>query len=159
MTIAAAALLVAMLGATPLYGQHGHGSEGVGTAHMETSCLPAVQAKFDRALALLHNFWYARALTMFEEIQKDDPACGMAYWGAAMTYNHPFWDAPSPEDLAAAWAHAQKGLAARSQNDRERMYIQAVAALYKDGGAGHEAVARRGLRRADGRDLREVSGR
>ena len=39
----------------------------------------------------------------------------------------------------AAWAHAQKGLAARSQNDREHMYLLAVAALYKDGGAGHEA--------------------
>ncbi len=72
---------------------------------------------------------------MFEEIEQADPACAMAYWGAAMTYNHPFWDAPTPEDLAAAWAHAQKGLAAKSQNDREHMYLLAVAALYKDGGA------------------------
>jgi hypothetical protein len=42
--------LVASLGATGLLAQHGHGSEGVGKAHMETSCAPAVQAKFDRAL-------------------------------------------------------------------------------------------------------------
>ena len=103
---------------------------------METSCAPAVQAEFDRALALLHNFWYARALTQFQEIQKADPECAMAYWGAAMTYNHPFWDAPSPEDETAAWAHVQKGLKARSQNDREHMYLLAVAALYKDAGAG-----------------------
>ena len=130
------AALVASLGATSLVAQHGHGSEGVGTAHMDTSCAPAVQAQFDRALALLHNFWYARALTRFQEIQKADPDCAMAYWGAAMTYNHPFWDAPSPEDLSAAWAQVQKGLNARSQNDRERMYLLATAALYKDGGAG-----------------------
>jgi tetratricopeptide (TPR) repeat protein len=133
---------VGILCASSLYAQHGHGSEGVGTAHMETSCLPAVQAKFDRALALLHNFWYARALTMFEEVQQADPACAMAYWGAAMTYNHPFWDAPTPQDLAAAWAHAQKGLAAKSQNDRERMYLLAVAALYKDAGVGTTKAAR-----------------
>jgi hypothetical protein len=128
--------LGASLGATGLLAQHGHGSEGVGKAHMETSCAPAVQAKFDRALARLHNFWYARALTQFEEIQQADPDCAMAYWGAAMTYNHPFWDQPTPQDLAAAWAHVQKGLAARSQNERERMYLQAVAALYKDADAG-----------------------
>src|SRR5262245_28722933 len=127
-------MLVASLGATGIRAQHGHGSEGVGTAHMDTSCAPSVSARFDRALALLHNFWYARALTLFQEIQKADPECAMAYWGAAMTYNHPFWDQPSREDLAAAWAEVQKGLEAKSQNDRERMYLLAVAGLYKDGG-------------------------
>jgi hypothetical protein len=127
---------MAALSAAGLVAQHGHGSEGVGTAHMETSCAPAVQATFDRALALLHNFWYARALTQFLEVQKADPDCGMAYWGAAMTYNHPFWDAPTRQDLSAAWAYAQRGLKAKSQNDREHMYLLAAAALYKDGGAG-----------------------
>jgi tetratricopeptide (TPR) repeat protein len=129
------ALLVAAQGGA-LLAQHGHGSEGVGRAHMETSCVPAVQARFDRALALLHNFWYARALTQFQDIQRDDPECAIAYWGAAMTYNHPFWDAPSPADETAAWAHVQRGLTAKSQNDRERMYLLATAALYKDAGAG-----------------------
>jgi tetratricopeptide (TPR) repeat protein len=130
------AILLASVGVTALLGQHEHGSEGVGTAHMEISCAPAVQARFDRALAVLHNFWYARALTQFQDIQKADPECAMAYWGAAMTYNHPLWDAPTPEDTAAAWAYVQKGLTARSQDDREHMYLLAVAALYKDGGAG-----------------------
>ena len=130
------ATLIASLGVTGLLAQHGHGSEGVGKAHMETSCAPAVQARFDRALAVLHNFWYARALTQFQEIQKADPDCAMAYWGAAMTYNHPFWDDPSREDEAAAWAYVQKGLKARSQNDREHMYLEAVAALFNNAGAG-----------------------
>jgi len=30
---------------------------GLGHAHMDTSCSPEVSADFDRALALLHNFW------------------------------------------------------------------------------------------------------
>src|SRR5262245_62119639 len=115
------ARLVAAVGVTSLAPQHGHGSEGVGTAHMNISCAPAVQSRFDRALALLHNFWYARALTQFQEIQKADPECAMAYWGAAMTYNHPLWDQPSPEDEKAAWAYVRQGLKARSQNDREHM--------------------------------------
>jgi len=31
--------------------------EGLGHAHMNISCSHRVDAKFDRALALLHNFW------------------------------------------------------------------------------------------------------
>jgi hypothetical protein len=68
---------------------------GTGRAHMDTSCSPAVAPMFDRALALLHNFWYSRALESFQQVSSADPECAMAYWGAAITYNHPFWDAPS----------------------------------------------------------------
>jgi tetratricopeptide (TPR) repeat protein len=140
------ATLMASVAATALLAQHGHGSEGVGTAHMEISCAPAVRGSFDRALAVLHNFWYARALTQFQEIQKADPECAMAYWGAAMTYNHPFWDQPSQEDETAAWAQVQKGLNAKSQSDREHMYLLAVAALYKDAGAGTKQSRDEGYR-------------
>src|SRR5215467_10021007 len=77
--------------------------EGLGRAHMQTSCLPAVSADFDRGLALLHNFWYARAFERFTQVSREDPQCAMAYWGAAMTYNHPFWDPPTQSDEADAW--------------------------------------------------------
>jgi tetratricopeptide (TPR) repeat protein len=107
---------------------------------MDTSCAPAVAAKFDRALALLHNFWYARALEGFRQVSSDDPECAMAYWGAAMTYNHPLWDAPSATDETAAWGLVQKGLAAKEVSPRERLYLNSVAALFKDGGAGPKAA-------------------
>jgi tetratricopeptide (TPR) repeat protein len=114
--------------------------EGLGHVHMETACSPSVAASFDRALALLHNFWYARALAAFNEVTQADPECGMAYWGAAMTYNHPFWDAPTQAEEAAAWALVQKGRQATEQSPRGRMYLDAVAALYKDAGAGPKAA-------------------
>jgi hypothetical protein len=110
--------------------------EGLGRAHMETSCAPEVVTEFDRGVALLHNFWYARALERFNQVIKNDPECAMAYWGAAMTYSHPFWDPPSQADEAAAWALVRKGLMAQEASDRERLYLSAVAALYKDAGAG-----------------------
>jgi len=109
---------------------------GVGQVHMDTSCLPSVSANFDRALALLHNFWYGRALEDFNEIIRADQECAMAYWGAAMTYNHPFWDAPTQEDESAAWALVQKGMRATKKTGREKMYLDAVAELYKDAGTG-----------------------
>jgi hypothetical protein len=80
---------------------------------MDTSCSTAVAAQFDRPVALLHNFWYVRAFERFNQIAKNDPECAMAYWGAAMTYNHPFWDPPSRADETAAWALVQKGRSAR----------------------------------------------
>jgi hypothetical protein len=62
----------------------------MGHAHMDISCSPAVSSDFDTGLALLHNFWYSRALSTFDQIIEADPECAMAYWGAAMTYNHHF---------------------------------------------------------------------
>lgn len=108
----------------------------MGRAHMDTACSAAVANEFDRALALLHNFWYVRALERFNQVAKNDPDCAMAYWGAAMTYNHPFWDPPSQADEAAAWALVQKGLSAKEASPREKLYLNAVSALYKAGGTG-----------------------
>jgi tetratricopeptide (TPR) repeat protein len=115
---------------------------------MEISCSLAVAAKFDRALALLHNFWYRRALEGFQQVSNVDPACAIAYWGAAMTYNHPFWDAPSSADETAAWSLVQKGLAAQKMSPREKLYLNAVAALFKDAGAGPKAARDEGYRDA-----------
>ena len=130
----------ASAGVTQETQEHSHSSaiagEEVGHVHMDISCPPAVAAEFDRALALLHNFWYARALEGFQRVSNEDPECAMAYWGAAMTYNHPFWDPPSPTDETAAWALVQKGILAHESSAREKLYLAAVAALYKNGGAG-----------------------
>jgi hypothetical protein len=132
--------------------EHAHGSpgseEGLGRVHMQISCSPAVAAKFDRALALLHNFWYRRALEGFQQVSNVDPECAIAYWGAAMTYNHPFWDGPSSADEAAAWGLVQKGLAAKKMSPREKLYLNAVAALFKDAGAGPKAARDEGYRDA-----------
>ena len=112
---------------------------GLGHVHMDTSCSPSVSADFDRALAMLHNFWFARALEAFKKVIQADPQCAMAYWGAAMTYNHPFWDAPTREDESAAWALVQKGRQTTKKTPREEMYLDAVAALYEDAGAGSKS--------------------
>jgi hypothetical protein len=107
---------------------------------MDISCSRAVSRNFDIALALLHNFWYPRALSTFNQIIQADPECAMAYWGSARTYNHPFWDAPTQADEQDAWALVQKGIKAKEKSPRERMYIDAVAALYRDGGAGKKSA-------------------
>src|ERR1700757_496308 len=132
--------------------EHMHASarpeEGLGHVHMDTSCAPEVAAKFDRALALLHNFWYRRALEGFQQVSNADPECAIAYWGTAMTYNHPFWDAPSATDETLAWGLVREGLAAKKMSPREKLYLNAVAALFKDVGAGPKAARDEGYRDA-----------
>ena len=136
--LAACVLMLSIAPAT-LYAQTTRAPErpiaGLGHAHMDITCAPEASGDFDRSLALLHNFWYARALTAFTEVARRDPDCAMAYWGAAMTYNHPFWDAPTKAEEAAAWALVQKGLGAKRKSPRETAYLAAVGALFKDAGA------------------------
>jgi hypothetical protein len=141
---AALGLAGGVIGTPRLNAQPTHPREppihGLGHVHMDTSCAPSVSVAFDRALALLHNFWYARALTTFTEVIQVDPQCAMAYWGAAMTYNHPFWDAPSPADVAAARALVQQGLHTPKASPREQRYLAAVAALYQGAGSGGKSA-------------------
>jgi hypothetical protein len=139
--LATSVLAVATLAqGKPLQHPYPGSDEGFGRVHMDISCPQAVAAEFDRALALLHNFWYVRALERFNQVLKDDPGCAIAYWGTAMTYNHPFWDPPSQADETAAWALVQKGLSAPEASAREKLYLAAVAALYKDAGAGSKSA-------------------
>jgi tetratricopeptide (TPR) repeat protein len=138
--LAISALAVAIPVQDKQYPRPSSGSgEGLGRVHMDISCAPSVTAEFDRALALLHNFWYVRALERFNQVLKNDSGCAMAYWGAAMTYNHPFWDPPSQADETTAWTLVQKGLLAPEASAREKLYLVAVAALYKDAGAGSKS--------------------
>jgi hypothetical protein len=140
----AGCLLMLSIAPATLYAQTTRAPErpiaGLGHAHMDITCAPEASGDFDRSLALLHNFWYARALTAFTEVARRDPDCAMAYWGAAMTYNHPFWDAPTKAEEAAAWALVQKGLGAKRKSPRDTAYLAAVAALYKDAGAAPKSA-------------------
>lgn len=107
-------------------------AEGIGRVHMPISCA-RVQDEFDRGLALLHSFWYDRALDVFDDVIANDPRCRIAYWGAAMTYNHPLWAPPTNDDVAAALKYLHRGSAAPEYNAREAGYFHAVTTVFGDG--------------------------
>jgi tetratricopeptide (TPR) repeat protein len=102
----------------------------------ENSGAPAAQEPFLRGLALLHNFEYPRAAEAFRQAQAADPGFAMAYWGEAMTYNHPIWmeqDAAAARSALARLAPDREARIARGRTDRERGLLEAVEILY---GAG-----------------------
>jgi hypothetical protein len=108
--------------------------ERLGTVSFSVSCAPAVRAPFNRGVALLHDFWYEEAQRQFEEIEKADPACAMAHWGAAMSSFHQIWNRPDENAIAHGWAEIQKAQSL-AKTDRERAYIAALADFYRPGKA------------------------
>ena len=106
----------------------------VGQAHFATSCSAPAQQQFDRAVAMLHSFWYPEAAKSFAAIGETDPSCAMAQWGVAMSVWYPLWYPPSEAMLKIGSAAVEKARSIGAKTDRERDYIEAIAAFYKDWG-------------------------
>ena len=129
---AAAVLLTAPARAQQEHAHAHGGSETLGTVDFPTSCRPEVAAAFTRATALLHSFGYEESRKGFEDVARQDPQCGIAYWGVAMTYYHPIWAPPTAADLAAGRAAAEKAAQVGAKTDRERAFIAAIGAFYRE---------------------------
>ena len=133
------AVMVILFLAHPLAAQvdqHEHHAampERLGTVSFPISCNANAQARFTRAVALLHSFWYEEAEKAFVETAKADPACGMAWWGAAMSNYHQVWPSPySPAELTRGIAAAAKAESIGAKTAREKGYIGAMATFYRD---------------------------
>ena len=109
-------------------------NEKLGTVSFPTSCAASQQKAFDRGVALLHDFWYAKAEQQFKDIVAADPTCAIAYWGEAMTLWHQIWDRPDAETMQSGLALVQKGQKLGAKTQRERDYIDALAVFYQNSG-------------------------
>jgi tetratricopeptide (TPR) repeat protein len=106
-------------------------AERLGTVSFPVSCVPAVQARLTRGVALLHDFWYQEAQRQFEEIAKADPDCAMAHWGVAMSLFHQIWDRPDAATVAHGWREMQSAQAHPAKTPREREYVAALSGFYQ----------------------------
>ena len=75
-----ALILTLTSGAIAAQETHDHGiPEKLGKVSFPISCSPAVQADFNRGIALLHSFAYAPANAAFQKVATQDPKCAMAH--------------------------------------------------------------------------------
>jgi tetratricopeptide (TPR) repeat protein len=113
--------------------QHGNG-EKLGTVRFATSCNEAAQKEFNRAVALLHSFQFSHAIDGFHAVLGKDAACGIAYWGIALSdWSNPF--APGMKEksqLQAGRESAERGKTVGAKTERERAYVASVGKLYSD---------------------------
>src|SRR6478735_3791789 len=131
------ALLVALAVGGPAHADddhaHMHGDH-LGKVSFQTSCDPKVQPAFERAVAMLHSFWYSAGEQAFRDVLKDDPQCAIADWGiASLLMSNPLaGQGASPKGAEQAQAALDAGRRLPIGTERERDYLDAVAAYYRD---------------------------
>jgi hypothetical protein len=112
-----------------------HADETLGTVHFRTSCSPAVQPAFDRAVALMHSFQFGRAIHGFRAVLARDPDCTIADWGMALSrWSNPFAGYKSAVQLGEGLTAVEAARLRMPGTAREQAYIDAVAHLYVDSG-------------------------
>lgn len=100
------------------------------------TAVPAAQEAFVEGMLLLHLFEYPLAREQFLLAQELDPDLALAYWGEAMTFNHPIWD---EQDLPAARAALLKlgatpeARLASTRVPQEQGLLAAIELLYGPG--------------------------
>ncbi len=113
----------------------------LGELHIQFTGSPEAMPHFEKGLKLLHNFEYDDARDEFVKAQELDSTLVMAYWGEAMTHNHPLWRQQDYEDGQAALgklAETADERATLAKTDLERDFLQAMEIMYGPNGAKKE---------------------
>ena len=108
----------------------------LGTVHFPNSGSEAAQAAFQRGVAALHSFWYEEAGEAFKNAQEIDPEFALAYWGEAVSHNHPLWseqDISAARDVLKRFGDTRAERRAKTPTERERLYMDTVEVLYGPG--------------------------
>ena len=105
----------------------------LGKIDFPNSGAPEAQADFLEGVLFLHNFEYADAARSFKKAQEKDPDFVMAYWGEALTHNHPLWMQQDRDAAMEVLERLGKTVEARMETaptQREKDYLYAVETLY-----------------------------
>ncbi len=106
---------------------------GLGNTTFENSGSMKAQEEFSRGILLLHSFEYVDAREAFAEARRIDPDFAMAYWGEAMTHNHPIWMQQDTEDgrrVLEELAPDVEGRLKKAPTQREKDYLLTLETLY-----------------------------
>src|SRR2546423_10570846 len=107
--------------------------EKLGRVKFPITCRPAVQAEFERAVALLHSFAYSAAEASFRHVAATDPQCAIAPWGVAMATFHQLWDPPiTPAALSVGRQEILRTEEITARSERERSFIEALRLVFDE---------------------------
>lgn len=107
-------------------------SSRLGVADLKVNGAPEAMEDFEKGLLLLYSFEYEDARESFEKAMEIDSTMAMAYWGIAMTYNHPLWRTQFT-DSAQAILQLRTDRNAEPQSELETDFLSALDVLYEDG--------------------------
>jgi hypothetical protein len=113
------------------------GAQELGTISFPTSGAPAAQPAFLEGVKALHSFQFDEAAEAFRRAQKADPSFALAYWGEAMSYNHPLWaqqDRDAARKALEKLAPTHEARLARAKLPKEKAFLEAMQVLYESPG-------------------------
>ncbi len=125
--VAAATSVASIFTLQPAYAQD------YGATAFQNSGAKEAQAPFLDGLLMLHSFEYDDAREAFRKAQRIDPDFAIAYWGEAMTYNHPVWFSQDKPSAVASLERLGKTLEerlAKARTEREKDYLRTVHVLF-----------------------------
>jgi hypothetical protein len=121
--------------------EHQHNVGQLGRVVFPVSCTPTAQHRFEHAMTVLHSFWWEEGDRAFGDVLKADSTCAMAYWGLALNaWNNPFAGGPAGPALTKGADAARHASALPARTARERGFVAATAALYRDAGSTPNAA-------------------
>jgi hypothetical protein len=105
----------------------------LGRVSFTVSCTPDAQRRFEHAMAGLHSFWWEQGDQAFGAVLAADSTCAMAHWGIALNaWGNPFAGGPAGAALNRGAEAATRAAALPARTPRERGFVAASAALYRD---------------------------
>jgi len=108
----------------------------LGEIKFEVTGKAEAQPAFLKGMLLLHSFEYTDAAEAFQEVIKIDSDFVMAYWGEAMTKNHPLWqeqDYDIGNEILNSLAPTPEERIAKAKTDLEKDFIGGINILYGQG--------------------------
>jgi tetratricopeptide (TPR) repeat protein len=131
--LAASVAFIASVGADTDPAKRAGEPEKLGRVHFKTSCSPEAQKEFERALAMLHSFFFPETVKTFTAIPATDPSCAIAYWGIAISQRpNPLVGPFDAATLKRGLDAIEKGEAIGPKTERERDWLAALKEFYKD---------------------------
>src|SRR5215472_10115516 len=107
--------------------------EKLGHVLFKTSCSAEAQKQFERALAMLHSFFFPETVKTFSAIPETDPSCAIAYWGIAISQRpNPLVGPFDAATLKRGLDAIEKGESIGPKTQRERDWLAALKEFYKD---------------------------
>lgn len=105
----------------------------LGNIDFPNSGAAEAQDDFVEGVLYLHNFEYRDAAEAFKRAQEIDPDFAMAYWGEALTYNHPLWRQQARQEALESLRRLGRTPEERQEKaptKREKDYLRAIEILY-----------------------------
>src|SRR5436190_2350472 len=133
MSMSRLALVVMILPCLAAAAPAGPQAPDLGTIQFQTSGAAAAQPAFIEGVKDLHSFEFDEAAEAFRKAQQADPNFALAYWGEAMSYNHPLWaqvDVEAAKKALGRLAPTLEARLAKAKLPKEKAYLEAVDQLF-----------------------------